>query len=54
MGVSLGVDVSKLELCFGGFSPTVMGDGIATSERVEQSERRLAARREALERAAAI
>ena len=54
MGVSLGVDVSKLDLCFGGFSPTVMGDGIATSERVEQSERRLAARREALERAAAI
>lgn len=48
MGVSFGIDTSKLDICFGGFAPTVMGDMAATWERATESELRLAERKEAL------
>lgn len=47
LGVSYGVDMSKLEVCFGGFSPTVMGDMTATWERAVEAEARLAERKRA-------
>lgn len=48
------VDVSKLEVCFGGFNPVALSDGTATREQIEEAERRVKERRESLERAAAI
>ncbi len=47
MGVSLGVDISKLDVCFGGFAPTVMGDMTATWEKAVQAEARIAERKQA-------
>lgn len=55
MGVSLGVDLSGLEVCFGGFSPTLMGgDSTASVQRAVEVEARLRERRASLERAAAL
>ncbi|WP_165061865.1 leucine-rich repeat domain-containing protein [Adlercreutzia sp. ZJ154] len=54
MGVSLGVDLSDLDVCFGGFSPTLMGDEIQALAKAEESEERLRKRRAVLERAAAV
>ncbi|HIS40225.1 MAG TPA: leucine-rich repeat protein [Candidatus Aphodovivens avistercoris] len=48
------VDVSKLDVCFGGFTPMALSDGTASSKQVEQAQERVRARRESLERAAAI
>lgn len=47
LGVSLGIDMSKLDVCFGGFAPTVMGDLLSTCERAAESEERFRQRREA-------
>lgn len=47
-------DLSKLEVCFGGFSPMALNDTVATNEQIEASQRFLKERREALERAAAM
>ncbi|WP_165173983.1 leucine-rich repeat domain-containing protein [Adlercreutzia sp. ZJ242] len=54
MGVSYAVDLSKLDACFGGFTPMALSDGIASKEQMAEAERRLKARRASLERAAAI
>lgn len=54
MGVSLGVDLSRLDVCFGGFSPTIMKDATAAVDSAAVAEARLAKRRAAKERAAAI
>lgn len=54
MGVSLGIDLSKLDICFGGFSPTAMGDAIASSERAKASEERIRVRFEAKQHAAEL
>ena len=51
MGVSLGIDMSRLDVCFGGFMPTVMGDMTATWDVAVEAEQRLAARKEAAIRA---
>lgn len=48
------VDVSKLDVCFGGFTPMALSDGSATREQVLQAEKRERLRREAADRAAAI
>ena len=53
MGVSLGVDLSDLDICFGGFAPTLMIDTVQALDRAEEAEERLRVRRESLERAAA-
>ena len=53
MGVSLGVDLSKLEARVGDLSPTVMGgDSTASVQRAAEAEARLRERRASLERAA--
>lgn len=60
MGVSLGVDLSsgmdlsKLEVTFGGFSPMVMGDPFQTLDKAAEAEERLRLHRESAERAAAL
>ena len=54
MGVSLGVDLSGLDVCFGGFSPTLMGDIMQALDKAQESEERLRQRRLVLERTAAI
>lgn len=54
MGVGLTLDISKLQACFGGFSPTDLGNGYATQERLAEAERVARERRESLDRAAAI
>ena len=51
MGVSLGIDMSRLDVCFGGFTPTVMGDMTATWDVAVEAEQRLAARKDAAIRA---
>lgn len=54
MGVSLGVDLSGLDVCFGGFSPTLMGDAMLALGKAEESEVRLRERKATLERIEAI
>lgn len=54
VGVSFSADLSKLSVCFGGFSPMALSDGNATQEQVAEAEARASARRAQLERAAAI
>lgn len=54
MGVSLGVDISALDVCFGGFSPTVMGDMTATWDKAVEAETRIKERREAALKAAQL
>lgn len=54
MGVSLGIDMSRLDVCFGGFTPTVMGDMTATWDVAVEAEQRLAARKQAAIRAEAL
>lgn len=41
MGVSYGIDLGKLDVCFGGFSPTLMGDAVATGEKIDEVARRI-------------
>lgn len=48
------VDVSKLDVCFGGFTPMALSDGTATREQVLQAKKRVRLRREALQRAAEL
>lgn len=48
------IDVSKLDVCFGGFTPMALSDGTASREQVLQAETRIRLRREALEKAAAL
>lgn len=48
------VDVTKLDVCFGGFTPMALSDGTATREQVLSAEKRVRLRREALEKAAAL
>ena len=47
-------DVGALEVCFGGFSPMALSDGIASREQVLQAEQRVRAYQAACERAAAL
>ncbi len=54
MGVSLGVDLSGLDVCFGGFSPTLMGDITQALDKAEESEERLRQRKLVLDHARAI
>ena len=46
MGVSLGVDLSDLDICFGGFAPTLMIDTVQALDRAEEAEERLRVRRD--------
>lgn len=48
------IDISKLDVCFGGFTPMALSDGSATREQVLSAEKRVRLRREALEKAAAL
>lgn len=48
------IDISKLDVCFGGFTPMALSDGSATREQVLSAEKRIRLRREALEKAAAL
>ncbi len=52
LGVSLGVDISALDVCFGGFSPTVMGDMTATWDKAVVAEARIKACQQAALKAA--
>ena len=52
MGVSLGVDISALDVCFGGFSPTVMGDMTAIWDKAVEAEARIKACQQAALKAA--
>lgn len=54
LGVSLGIDISKLDVCFGGFAPTVMGDMTLTWNKAVEVETRLAERKQAALRAAQL
>lgn len=54
MGAGVSLDVSKLDVCFGGFTPMALSDGSATREQILEAEVRVRARRESLERAAQI
>lgn len=47
-------DLGSLDVCFGGFSPTAMGDRSTTREQVQRAEQRAREREEAAKRAAAI
>lgn len=48
------VDVTKLDVCFGGFTPMALSDGSATREQVLAAEKRVRLHREAVEKAAAL
>ncbi len=48
------VDLGKLDVCFGGFTPMALSDGPATREQVLLAEQRARERKEALERSSAI
>lgn len=48
------IDISKLDVCFGGFTPMALSDGSASREQVLSAEKRIRLRREALEKAAAV
>ncbi len=48
------IDISKLDVCFGGFTPMALSDGSASREQVLSAEKRIRLRREALEKAAAL
>ncbi len=54
MGVSYGIDLGKLDVCFGGFSPTLMGDVFTSSQNMKESQDRVEAIKRARERAARI
>lgn len=54
MGVSYAIDVSKLDVCFGGFTPMALSDGLASQAQVLEAQRRAQERRELAERAAAL
>lgn len=47
-------DLGKLDVCFGGFTPMALSDGLASAEQVEAAQRRAQERRQAAERVAAI
>ena len=51
---SRSVDVSKLDVCFGGFTPMALSDGSSTREQVLEAERRVREHREAVQRALAL
>lgn len=48
------LDVSKLDVSFGGFTPMPLNDGMATREQVLSTEARIRERREAALRAQAL
>lgn len=54
MGVSYGIDLGKLDVCFGGFSPTLMGDVFTSSQNMKESQDRVEEVKRARERAAQI
>ena len=54
LGVSLGIDTSKLDICFGGFAPTVLGDRELSWDKAEESEARLKAAKETRIRESAL
>lgn len=47
-------DLGKLDVCFGGFSPMALSDGLASSQQVEAAQKRDRERRAAAEHAAAL
>lgn len=51
MGVSLGIDISKLDVCFGGFAPTIMGDLTASWAKAVEAENRIREHQEAIQKA---
>lgn len=54
MGVGYSLDVSKIDVCFGGFSPMALSDSVSSREQVLAAEQRAQLRRESLDRAAAL
>ena len=54
MGVGFTVDIKKLDVCFGGFTPMALSDGIASQEQVALAEERMRERRAFLERLAVL
>lgn len=54
MGVSLGVDLSGLDVAFGGFSPTVLGDAIKALDKADEAEARIREHMAAMRHAAEI
>lgn len=54
MGVSYGIDLGKLDVCFGGFSPTLMGDATAASKNIDEVQQRIRERKLAREHAALV
>ena len=54
MGVGFAVDIKKLDVCFGGFTPMALSDGIASQEQVALAEERMRERRAFLERLAEL
>ncbi len=54
LGVGVNLDLSKLDVCFGGFTPFSLSDENASREQVEAAEERARARRESLEQAARL
>ncbi|MBQ9953961.1 MAG: leucine-rich repeat protein [Eggerthellaceae bacterium] len=54
MGINLSADTSRLEVCFGGFSPTAMNATAGAGDIVEKAEALMRERREMNERLAAI
>lgn len=54
MGVGFAVDIKKLDVCFGGFTPMALSDGIASQEQVALAEERMRERRAFLERLAVL
>lgn len=54
MGAGISLDTSKLDVCFGGFTPMALGDGVSSRWRTLEAEERARARRAQLEAVAAI
>lgn len=54
MGVSLGVDLSGLDVAFGGFSPTVLGDAVMALDKADEAEARVREHMAALRHVAEI
>ena len=54
LGVGLNLDLSRLDACFGGFTPMALSDSNASREQMRAAEERARVRKEALEQAARL
>ncbi len=54
LGINLSADTSRLEVCFGGFAPTVMNGGAVVNDIVDKAEEFARERRRSNERLAAV